>query len=572
MSSGTATNDDSKTTTSTTTITDASATTSTSTILSDNPCWGNPEACSLTDLLRLRTKDDTIVHESSDYLAIHKPPDLRMDGEYRATVHKLLTYWYPPPSLLERVQSVLKEKGRQPQEQQEDNILKRLLQTEYHNHGAHPDNELRPVHQLDYATSGLLLVARNRAAANHAREAFDQRRISKQYLALVQSNQVTGSSSSMAESIGLAQWPCLESVEQVQQQFAAMEHVYRRRQQKQQKRKSHTFQGYQPPASLFQQWQQQEKQRERQLNGCNDDKDNTNRKKKRKKKHANNHPALSDEQWKRVWDKLYQPGDPLDTGVVLHSDMNWKQVKQTGQAHRFERAAQVYNEYLVEHWQRLTTEQEEQNQEVADNDGSSKSATAANCSHDHHNTKKPPSLPMAFRIRNTKENTFFICASIAEVPDQFAVTLNRDETLPDYLTNPPPSTVYHTNDDSNNNNNNNNADLNFKPSLTQCTILKESDHSSSGDGGMATTTTTTKVALVPWSGRRHQLRIHMALLGLVIVGDQTYDETQRRSSRQRMCLHAHKLKFPLPKTKKGLKNANKEEEADYLNLEAPDPF
>jgi hypothetical protein len=39
------------------------------------------------------------------------------------------------------------------------------------------DNELRPCHQLDYATSGILLIARSKSTASRARTAFEDRNV-----------------------------------------------------------------------------------------------------------------------------------------------------------------------------------------------------------------------------------------------------------------------------------------------------------------------------------------------------------------------------------------------------------
>ena len=96
----------------------------------DNPCWGTPTSCDLQDLLAIletghnqpppsltlsttaitmTTSNDhtattfkpNILYESMDYIVLNKPPDLRMDGNYPATVTKLLLYFYPPVSLLQ---------------------------------------------------------------------------------------------------------------------------------------------------------------------------------------------------------------------------------------------------------------------------------------------------------------------------------------------------------------------------------------------------------------------------------------------------------------------------------------
>ena len=113
-------------------------------------------------------------------------------------------------------------------------------------------------------------------------------------------------------------------------------------------------------------------------------------------------------------------------------------------------------------------------------------------------------------------------------------------------------------------------DLLYKPSLTKCTILSRGD-------------ATSKVHLVPLTGRRHQLRVHMALVqaGKGIVGDATYNPlakdvvsnenisfppttTTATTAAQRMCLHSHKLSLCLL--------MDDMHQVDTVHLVAPDPF
>lgn len=87
---------------------------------------------------------DVVVFESSDYWIVDKPFDLEMDGSRPLT-------------------------------------LRSLLQPLFKN-----DGTARFCHQLDYATSGLVLIAKSRASAARARVVFDDRRITKWYEALVE--------------------------------------------------------------------------------------------------------------------------------------------------------------------------------------------------------------------------------------------------------------------------------------------------------------------------------------------------------------------------------------------------
>jgi len=55
------------------------------------------------------------------------------------------------------------------------------------------------------------------------------------------------------------------------------------------------------------------------------------------------------------------------------------------------------------------------------------------------------------------------------------------------------------------------------------------------------------------TGRTHQIRVHMEYIGHPVVGDKRYgnhdrDATLEKQADLRLCLHAHKITFPLPKT------------------------
>jgi 23S rRNA-/tRNA-specific pseudouridylate synthase len=184
----------------------------------DSPCWGSPTCCALSDLLKVIDRS-VILHETNDYLVLNKPPDLRMDGDYPATVHKLLTYWYPPksiandPDLIRRISTISKS-----------NDLK--------------DTQLRPCHQLDYATSGALLVARSRNAAGRACEAFRDRTTKKVYLALVHSHVNVE-----CKTLSLSQQDLYHQIRVFDQQLADRRKAHRK-----------TFKGFQPPSSIFMKW------------------------------------------------------------------------------------------------------------------------------------------------------------------------------------------------------------------------------------------------------------------------------------------------------------------------------
>ncbi|MDR3298578.1 MAG: RNA pseudouridine synthase [Candidatus Accumulibacter sp.] len=80
-----------------------------------------------------------------------------------------------------------------------------------------------------------------------------------------------------------------------------------------------------------------------------------------------------------------------------------------------------------------------------------------------------------------------------------------------------------------------------KPALTRYRVIGHDDarHAS-------------RVALVPETGRTHQLRVHMQALGHPILGDPLYAHGDTRSQAERLLLHAEWLAFVHPVTGKPL--------------------
>ena len=56
------------------------------------------------------------------------------------------------------------------------------------------------------------------------------------------------------------------------------------------------------------------------------------------------------------------------------------------------------------------------------------------------------------------------------------------------------------------------------------------------------------VELTPYTGRSHQLRVHMQALGTPILGDKFYAGTEAYAAANRLLLHAEALAFTHPKT------------------------
>jgi 23S rRNA-/tRNA-specific pseudouridylate synthase len=87
-----------------------------------------------------------ILHMDEHYILVNKPPNVRMDGDFNVTLQKLLLAWVPNADL----------------------------------------SNIKWVHQLDYATSGIICIARTKPAAGLAVAAFQKRETTKQYLAVVE--------------------------------------------------------------------------------------------------------------------------------------------------------------------------------------------------------------------------------------------------------------------------------------------------------------------------------------------------------------------------------------------------
>eukprot|EP00735_Rhodelphis_limneticus_P007468 TRINITY_DN20017_c0_g1::TRINITY_DN20017_c0_g1_i1::g.1309::m.1309 TRINITY_DN20017_c0_g1::TRINITY_DN20017_c0_g1_i1::g.1309 ORF type:complete len:320 (-),score=22.89,sp/Q8VCZ8/RUSD1_MOUSE/39.91/7e-41,PseudoU_synth_2/PF00849.17/5.2e-27 TRINITY_DN20017_c0_g1_i1:452-1411(-) len=86
-----------------------------------------------------------IIHRDDDFIVINKPNDLRIDGDHEVTVLKILERTCPAPL---------------------------------------PD-KFRLIHQLDYATSGVMMLGLNKRAAGEASGCFESRETQKRYLAVV---------------------------------------------------------------------------------------------------------------------------------------------------------------------------------------------------------------------------------------------------------------------------------------------------------------------------------------------------------------------------------------------------
>ncbi len=532
------------------------------TVLEDNPCWGSSTKLKLEDLLSIIHRSTSIIYDSPYYCVLNKPPDLRMDGPYAATVHKLLTYWYPPPS----VTNSLKE--RESQDQTEDSLNKSLLEavSKLHRYNDVRDNFIRPCHQLDYATSGVLLVAKTQEAAGHIGRLFEERHegVQKSYMAVLVGDLRKGL---LSDESKVPMWTEGNSTQDLRKQLQQLEESHRRKRaavgkqhcrvrdasQSKKKRKKKctfvggTFDGFLPAHSLFVKWKSKQKAKR----SAGDSVASPQKKRQKRRKLNRNADLLTEDDWKQIW-------DPVEKAVAENSDLlinsetvEWKQLHEEHQSLKLAliKATDIHNDIL----RKAIKKKEEKEEAQKDLEG------------DNANVGKE--LPLLFRLsegdgcsnNDGDDSTFYVCCPLAQHPDQFnmVVPTSMGRGLP-HLANANDKTDHK---------------LKFRPSLTKCTVL-ESGTISIVRNNEETKIGVTKVRLYPMTGRRHQLRVHMALAGFPILGDVAYcgdrHSRQKKDGRQmtetdicsRMCLHAQSLQLP---TLIG-------EDKPNWKIETPDPF
>jgi len=495
--------------------------------LVDNPCWGGPqeETHNLSHLLDLiasgqfnadpTKRDETIIlHNDKDFLVIDKPPDLRMDGPYPATVHKLVTYWFPPPSLTKSILEHTSDTDLT-QSKHRQLLLEQISKISKTNDV--PDNIIRTTHQLDYATSGVLLMAKSKEAAAIACQSFADRVTRKEYLAIVHGNiEKSVPVLTKEQEVTFSQWMdgSFEDKLRKKKMVTSIQH----------RKGSVTFMGYLPPHSIFAKWkglkQKSRKRKRGDLSSDNLVAENDNTVKAR----SSSSSSASNLQSMTLMKPLVGIDHDEEETIV---EYGWKEIKKNPKYRQiFLDLANTYNSILGKSNQQETggitnaKEEEEEHQ-----------------------------LPTFFRRRVESEDAFYCCSPLAEDPENFRVVV-KSQALQEcsmdiqsrYGLDPKRSSC-------------DGKPLlwDFKPSLTRFVVLKR---------GLWNDLPVTKLLLQPRTGRRHQLRVHTAILGHPILGDCTYgmeEEVVERKSCSRMCLHAAKLSIPL--------------RDDKMNVfMAPDPF
>ena len=630
---------------------DAPSQSSSALVVDDNPCWGGPTldrhnldyllrvlgssststitaaSCSIVEpssfspeTLLQRVIDRVILYQDNNYIVVSKPPDLRMDGPYAATVHKLLLYLYPPPSLLLHLQ-------QQQQQQQEefsfdtnnihisktnhDNKEDTTSNPTQHNQqlivsiasvsnrSCIPDDPIRWIHQLDYATSGILLVGRNKHATAVACKSFELRNVCKVYSAVVISssfknvgdNNTTNadddchlpSSSPPLTKDFINSLPTLPYTSLDSWCNGTLEKQYKKKRQRETTMTNNNggrTMTYATISHVFDRWRRElivDSNQSQQQGGVgnNDQAMTTIRLTKRKKNNNKKRSSLLPElpkpnvtltptditrllsygqSWKLVKRSLLHNSRGDDDDKKKNERINWITIVET--------MTKEYNVLLKEYY---STHKE---------DGSLLSTIASN--NGGHEVScvsgDDDLLPPLFRIDNDDQDTFYMCASIGEMNGRFRVLVDPTVSL-SQVDEDDISSIYNSN--NNNNNDDSISPPQMRPALTKCQVVwRGKYHYNNTDNvqqqEQQSSIHVAKVLLYPHTGRRHQLRVHLAYIaGCPILGDATYggnylttavnnnysskgtqhDNATAPSLRgyvcRRMCLHARELTIPL---------------------------
>eukprot|EP00984_Skeletonema_dohrnii_P006387 scaffold2282_cov77-Skeletonema_dohrnii-CCMP3373.AAC.11 len=523
--------------------------------IADNPCWGGPEPHrhDLQYLLRVlggsrsklnstehitedpisassyaalmdRVISRLIIYNDDNYIAIHKPADLRMDGPHRATVHKLLLYLYPPPSMLQKTTDQ-DNAANETSQRRHEHLLESIAPLT--NTSDLKDDPFRTVHQLDYATSGVLLMGKNRKAAGAACISFQERRAKKTYVAVITAN---GNSNELPFGKDFVEsMPILPESSLKPWAAGSLEKQYRKKRRRDTDGKG-TFNGYMPEHAIFAKWRGYMIKKKK-AGGV----DANKRDGKLDASSKNGKQANQDDVMSQLIQSTTQQLTPQAIDDLLSIGPSWKKVKThcdnsakddiCSWPSTIERMTKEYNQSTAAATAATTEDEKTTNQP----DNKAKG--------NDDETKQPGSstfaLPPLFRIQNEECDSFYICASIGEVGDgRFDVLVDPSAALPSTQPNTP------------------SALPEMKPSLTRCTVLWRGyvhDATTSSTAKEEGRVPVAKVVLSPWTGRRHQLRVHLSrVAGCPILGDVAYTGTDDRGAvGSRMCLHAKELVIPL---------------------------
>jgi hypothetical protein len=309
---------------------------------------------------------------------------------------------------------------------------------------------------------------------------------------------------------------------------------------------------------------------DRRQQGSEDDSDQATTRRKKKKKKKNNQRLSS------LLPELPTPNialTPDDITRLLSYGKSWKLVKRTlntnnDNSYSNHNAEDDKNERInwIKVVETMTNEYNVLLKEYYDQlkkDGSLLSST--NTTTNEVNGGEERDLPPLFRIEDDDQDTFYMCASIGEITGRFRVLVDPTVSLS--------QVDEDISSSSNSNSNNNDISLpQMRPALTKCQVVWRGDYHYNIDDQdgqqQPQSIPVAKVLLYPRTGRRHQLRVHLAYIaGCPILGDASYGGNLTTSNNhevkgindgnaavqsplrgyvcRRMCLHARELTIPL---------------------------
>ena len=442
-----------------------------------------------------------IIYDDDDFVAINKPADLRIDGDFSATVHKLMLFLYPSPTLQSQLDETLRDVdvGSSEYNRRRHMALLHLI-APLPSHAQMKDDPIRLVHQLDFATSGVLLMAKSKKAAGSANRAFADRLADKQYVAVVTNPSSDDDFPICAEFV--ARLPSLPSSSLEPWRDGTLENRYRK---KRSRDASGTFDGYMPIHTVFAKFRSK-------LLRCKDPGSGA-AKQNKKRKASDDLPSLPESSI---------PISPGEVEELLELGQSWKKVRSSPNGPKWisilEPMTKEYNKTLSSYY-----EKKKEQERVGEVGGDSNSAK-------HRRLDLPPLFRLSDDSSQEELDSFYVCAAIGDYED------NRFRVVVDPVA---VASSVHKGDQS--------ALPEMRPSLTKCTVLWRGHIDRGSDDGRVAVS---KVLLKPWTGRRHQLRVHLAhVVGFSILGDKAYEgrrgNEDGRAITKRMCLHAKQLDIPL---------------------------
>jgi 23S rRNA-/tRNA-specific pseudouridylate synthase len=437
----------------------------------------------------------SILSLDEDYCVIDKPHDVRMDGPFPVTVERLVAHWLS-------------------------------------------SQEGKWVHQLDFATSGVLCIARNRHAAAAAAASFAQRQTKKEYVAVLQGH------------VRLSDWPRrttrlpvtfpespqYSTITETNSHHLAIINRKKQLQQHQQQLKrrlepsDETLQQQQQPpqsaplnaitASL--QWQEEVMLHNLRLcfAALQDIACPTHR------LHPNLQAALQQPRWRQEWEVLREQS----LQDLIRQPKARKQLRKLLAVCGVELPLReavppslpaVGAVQPVELRYAHNCDQDKDNDKDTVPGTATATATATTALTEdeltvlfkHKFRNKELEIPFIYHLEEEQESSSSSCLVInipvAELDNDFRME-------PGHEGNP------------------------GKASITELHILSHAVYQGQP---------VTKVLYKPLTGRRHQLRIHSLAIGHPIVGDYTYNTWHRQQTSNntaRMMLHAHSLMVPFP--------------------------